>query len=54
MKNLYKKFRLRDGRKVYVPTIAGKRRRLYKRASEAQAHSEKVWARYQRLKAAAA
>lgn len=52
MRNLYQKFRLKTGGKIYVPTVGGKRRKAFKRASEAQAHSEAVLARYARLKAA--
>jgi len=50
---LYTKLRLRDGSKVYVPTIHAKHRTLvYRKASAAQAHSIAVRTRYERLKAA--
>ena len=50
---LYRKFILKTGGKIYVPTVGGKRRKAFKRASEAQAHSEAILARYARLKAVA-
>lgn len=51
---LYSKFVMRDGRKLYAPTIHAKHRTLlYRKASDAQAHSMAVRTRYERLKAAA-
>lgn len=51
METLYLKYK-GPGRKAYVPRIAGKRRPVYRTATEAQAHSLRVRERYYRLKAA--
>lgn len=52
MLSLYRKIKIPSG-KFYVPTIRGKHRvALYRTATAAQAHSERVQARYERLKAA--
>lgn len=50
---LYRKLKLRDGRKFYAPTIhAGHRTLYYRSATDAQAHSMAVRIRYRRLKEA--
>lgn len=48
---LYRKIKLRDGRKAYMCTVGGKHgRRAFLKASNAQSHSEAVLARYRRLR----
>ena len=55
METLYRRFRMKDGSKRYLPTVRGRHhRKLFKRAREAQAFSLRLRDRHQRLKKAQA
>ncbi len=50
MRKLYKKHEIK-GEKCYVPTVHGKHVLLgFRKATDAQAHSEALLARYRRMK----